>query len=100
MVKTEEDSNAKKFKKEELDALNKEGKDKKKSGEKSEKSSKDDEDMTPQRMNPKEDYQVKQALISLKSFDVYKKNSVPEKEGTPKPLGSIMINAEEGKATQ
>ena len=100
MVNTEEDSNAKEFKKEELDALNKEGKDKKKSGEKSEKSSKDDEDMTPQRMNPKEDYQVKQALISLKSFDVYKKNSVPEKEGTPKPLGSIMINAEEGKATQ
>ena len=34
--------------------------------------------MTPTRLNPKEDYQVKQALISLKSFDVYKKNAGSE----------------------
>lgn len=73
MVNTDEESSGpKEFKKEELDALSREGKEKKKST--GDKSGKDEEDMTPTRMNPKEDYQVKQALISLKSYEVYKKN--------------------------
>lgn len=33
--------------------------------------------MIPQRMNPKEDYQVKQALTSLKSYEVFKKIALP-----------------------
>ena len=70
MVNTDEDkssaSPAKEFKKEELEGLVSKKKDK---GDKS----KDDDDMTPFRMNPKEDYQVKQALTSLKSYDVFRK---------------------------
>ncbi len=58
----------KEFKKEELENIGK--KDNKK--DKSDKS-KDDDDMSPTRFNPKEDYQVKEALNHLKSFEVYKK---------------------------
>ncbi|MFZ9594703.1 MAG: S41 family peptidase [Bdellovibrionia bacterium] len=72
-----EEESGKEFKKEELDALIKDPKDKKKTGDKS---SKDEEDMTPLRMNPKEDYQVKQALISLKSFEIFKKTTESGKD--------------------
>ena len=58
------------FKKEELDTMSKE---KKKASSKDSKDSKDEDDMTPVRMNPKEDYQVKQALTSLKSYEVFRK---------------------------
>ena len=78
MVNTDEETPTEKptnkyYKKEELESLNKDGKKKQK-----DEKSKDDDDMIPTRLNPKEDYQVKQALISLKSFDVYKKNAGSE----------------------
>ncbi len=78
MTNTDEDSGAKEFKKEELDLILKDNKDKKKAVDKtsSDKSPKDDDDMIPMKMNPKEDYQVKQALNSLKSFEVFKKISI------------------------
>lgn len=65
------------FKKEELETMLHE-KDKKKgasTGDKGDKDKKEkeDEELVPLRMNPKEDYQVRQSLISLKSFDVFKK---------------------------
>ncbi|MEO5968889.1 MAG: S41 family peptidase [Bdellovibrionia bacterium] len=99
MLNTDEEG-AKEFKKEELDALAKEPK--KKLGDKADSLSskdskdskdKDDDEMVPLKMNPKEDYQVKQALIALKSFQIFKKTSesgkeVPkleEKIGTTKP---------------
>jgi carboxyl-terminal processing protease len=72
-----EDDSGKDFKKEELDALTKEGKDKKK-GDKSD-HSKDDDDMQPLKFNPKEDYQVREALGFLKSYEVFKKIAASEK---------------------
>jgi carboxyl-terminal processing protease len=76
-------NNAKEFKKEELDALSKLAKDKKKDG-KSDKGEKgkDDEDFAPTHLNPKEDYQVQEAVNYLKSFDVFRKLavSVPDAE--------------------
>ncbi len=79
MINTDEDSSVKEFKKEELETLNKESKDKKKTNDKgeksSDKSSKEDEEMIPLKMNPKEDYQVRQALTALKSFEIFKKVS-------------------------
>jgi carboxyl-terminal processing protease len=87
MVNPEEDG-AKEFKKEELDALSKDSK--KKTGDKSESSSKDSKDkeedeMAPLKLNPKEDYQVKQALIALKSFQIFKRTSESVKE-SPKAV--------------
>jgi carboxyl-terminal processing protease len=73
-----DESGAKEFKKEELETLSKESKDKKKGLDKSDKSSKDEDDMTPYRLNPKEDYQVRQALTSLKSFEIFKKSASKE----------------------
>lgn len=58
--------NSKDFKKDELDALTKDKK-------KGEKGSKEDDEMAPMKLNPKEDYQVGQALLILKSGDVFKK---------------------------
>jgi carboxyl-terminal processing protease len=76
MVNTDEEAGGpKEFKKEELEALSKDGK-KKDKGDHS--SSKDDDDMIPVKANPKEDYQVKQALTSLKSYEVFKKISDPK----------------------
>jgi carboxyl-terminal processing protease len=75
----DEDKGVKEFKKEELDALSKETKGKKSGGSSDGKSLKDEDDMTPYRMNPKEDYQVKQALMSLKSYEVFKKISMEPK---------------------
>jgi carboxyl-terminal processing protease len=83
MVNTDEDkSGNKEFKKEELDALSHESKDKKKTADKSDKPGKDEDDMAPLRMNPKEDYQVKQALTSLKSYEVFKKISLDGRAGS------------------
>jgi len=77
---TASSSGSKEFKKEELETLSKEKDKKKGSNDKSSKdSSKDDDDMIPTRMNPKEDYQVRQALTSLKSFEVFKKISGDDK---------------------
>ncbi len=87
MVNTDDDGGSNDFKKEELDALTKDSKGKKKSdllgssdkSDKSDKSkdAKDEDEMAPQRMNPKEDFQVRQALLTLKSFEIYKKISGP-----------------------
>ncbi len=86
MANTDEDkggeSSAKEFKKEELDALSRESKDKKKGGSdrnlsKDKDKDREEDDMIPQRMNPKEDYQVRQALTSLKSYEVFKKIASP-----------------------
>ena len=76
MVNTEENpsmassisSEDKEYKKEELEGLGKKKDDKKKDG-----SSKDEDDMSPLKMNPKEDYQVKEAFNFLKSYEVFKK---------------------------
>jgi carboxyl-terminal processing protease len=74
---------AKEFKREELEALSHESKDKRKGSDRSASRDKDkdkdreDDEMIPQKMNPREDYQVKQALTSLKSYEVFKKNSSP-----------------------
>ena len=67
-VATTKDGNNSKtdFKREELETL---GKKKDKNG----KEAKEDEDMSPIKMNPKEDYQVKEALNYLKVFEVSKK---------------------------
>jgi carboxyl-terminal processing protease len=74
-----EDKGGKEFKKEELETLSKD-----KKGKGSDKAGKDEDDMTPYRMNPKEDYQVRQALTSLKSFEVFKKISSDGKAAAPK----------------
>lgn len=74
MVNTDDDGASKEYKKEELDTLSKEGKEKKK-GDKAEKG-KDDDDMTPTRLNPKEDFQVREALNYLKSFEIFKKLAI------------------------
>lgn len=65
------------YKREELDALS----DGKKKGDSSkdragkDTKEKEEDDMTPYRMNPKEDFQVKQALIALKAFEVFQKKA-------------------------
>jgi carboxyl-terminal processing protease len=65
------------YKKEELDSITKMGKNKGgKSKDKNGATSADDDDMSPIKMNPKEDYQVHEALNYLKSFDVFKKISL------------------------
>lgn len=70
------------FKKEELDAL---GKDGRKKGDTKEKDKALDDDMVPYRLNPKEDYQVRQALNAIKSFEIFKKVAGPS-EGLPAPV--------------
>jgi carboxyl-terminal processing protease len=94
MVNTDapDESGAKEFKKEELESLVKESKDSK--DKKKDKSSKDDaDDMTPFRMNPKEDYQVKQALTSLKSYEVFQKVGRVAKE-EPKTTSKVSSEKE------
>ncbi len=75
MINTDEEnaSTSKEFKKEELDALTKDTKEKKKGGSDKSEKPKDEDEMVPYRLNPKEDYQVKQALTSLKSYEVFQK---------------------------
>ncbi len=63
---------AKDFKREELELLGK----KKDKGDKTEKKL-DDDEMSPLRFNPKEDYQVREAINYLKAFDVFKKIGSP-----------------------
>ena len=85
------------YQKDELDSLTREGKDKKKgSSDKSDKS-KDDEDMIPLKMNPKEDYQVRQALTSLKSYEVFKRISTvdPKEAAAVKPLEAESAKTQE-----
>jgi carboxyl-terminal processing protease len=75
------------FKKEELDALSKQN------GKKSKKKPTStttpsliptvaDDEMTPLKMDPKEDYQVREAVNYLRSFDVFRKLSVDQVRGT------------------
>jgi carboxyl-terminal processing protease len=80
----DDDSSGKDFKKEELDALGKEPKDKKK-GDKSDHSKDTDDDMQPLKFNPKEDYQVREALGFLKSYEVFKKIAATDK-AAPAPV--------------
>ena len=67
------------FKKEELDALSVSGKKKgdKSSPEKTDKKGEDD-DFVAVKLNPKEDYQVQEALNYLKSFDLFRKLAVED----------------------
>ncbi len=79
MVNTDEDMGAKEFKKEELDALlSKDSKENESLASKDKKKgSKDsDDELSPSKLNPKEDYQVREALSNLKSFDIFKKLTV------------------------
>jgi len=68
--KAEEDE-AKEFKQEELEAITRESKGK---GDKADK--KEDDDLTPIRFNPKEDFQVREAVNYLKSYELFKKISM------------------------
>ena len=92
MVNTDEKKDsAGEYRKEELDAIGKGGGkkkgDSKKADEKAEK--KDDEDMSPTRMNPREDYQVREALNHLKSYEVFKRLAAAEGgKGAPKTATS------------
>lgn len=69
------------FKKDELDAMlnsktgKKKGADKDKGG----KEADEEDDLAPVKMNPKEDYQVREALNYLKSFETFKKISGAER---------------------
>jgi carboxyl-terminal processing protease len=74
------------YKKDELDSLTKMGKNKGGKKDKGGSSSADeDDDMSPTKMNPKEDYQVHEALNYLKSFDVFKKIS----QGDSAPTAAV-----------
>jgi len=79
MVNTDEEKEVKEYKKEELESLGKKDKDGK--GDKADKS-KDDDDMSPMKFNAKEDYQVREALNYLKSYEIFKKLSVYDGTGT------------------
>lgn len=59
------------FKKEELENLI----NKKKSDKSDKKDSRDDDDMSPMKFNAKEDYQVREAINYLKSYEIFKKIS-------------------------
>ncbi len=75
MANTDEgDSSKGEYKPEELDMIGKKKDDKK--DDKAEK--KDDEEMSPLKFNPKEDYQVREALNYLKSYEVFKKLAAHE----------------------
>ena len=63
------------YKKEELQSITKSSKSKNKGKDSDKSTSADDDDMAPTKVNPKEDYQVHEALNYLKSFDVFKKIS-------------------------
>lgn len=67
-----EETGSKEFKKEELEGISK----KSKGDDKAEK--KEEDDMSPLRFNPKEDYQVREALNYLKSYEIFKRLAVSE----------------------
>ena len=76
----EETSTNKEFKKEELDALSKDGKSKKTDkAEKSDKLKPEEDEMAPLKFNPKEDFQVKEAVNYLKSYSIFKKLAVEDR---------------------
>ncbi|MCM2278531.1 MAG: S41 family peptidase [Oligoflexia bacterium] len=90
MVNTDEgDSKSSKdeYRKEELDSLSKSGK-KGKAAEKlavkdkDKDKEKDEDDLTPTKMNPKEDFQVREALNYIKSYDIFRKLAVTVPGGT------------------
>ncbi len=84
MANTDEDSSSsssnKDYKKEEIENIIKSGKDSskkkddsKKGSDKADSKSKDEEDeMAPMKFNPKEDFQVREALNYLKSYEIFK----------------------------
>ncbi|MGK5084046.1 S41 family peptidase [Bdellovibrionota bacterium FG-1] len=61
------------FKKEELDAMVKDSKDSKEPKDTKKKGGKDEEELMPAKFNPKEDYQVKEAVNYLKSYELFRK---------------------------
>lgn len=69
------------YKKEELDVLLKSGGKKKAADVKSSSvaDKKEEDEMAPQRMNPKEDYQVREALNYLKSYEIFRKLAVTDR---------------------
>ncbi len=81
MVNTDEE--AKEFKKEELDALSS-SKEKKKGTEKAAATDKvkEEDEMAPMKFNPKEDFQVREALNYLKSYEVFKKLAIEQRPGS------------------
>jgi carboxyl-terminal processing protease len=90
------DEPEKEFTREELEAIGKE-KEKDSSGKKDRKADSrklDDDDMSPIRFNPKEDYQVKEALGYLKSYEVFRKLVVEDKSGSK----AVSKKAEESRA--
>ncbi|HAR41257.1 MAG TPA: hypothetical protein DCS07_01270, partial [Bdellovibrionales bacterium] len=87
MVNTDEE--AKEFKQEELDTVMKGGNKKKDAGKSTDKAtdkSKDEDDiMAPMKFNPKEDYQVMEAVNYLKSYDIMKKLVVQGRDSKTEP---------------
>ncbi|MEK6577744.1 MAG: S41 family peptidase [Bdellovibrionota bacterium] len=86
-----DDEAAKDYKKDELEAMVRESKDKdKKKGDKrdsKDKSPIEEDEMAPARFNPKEDYQVREALNYLKSYEVMKRLAVDDGIApAPKPV--------------
>ncbi|MEK6705951.1 MAG: S41 family peptidase [Bdellovibrionota bacterium] len=80
------DDPQKEYKKEDLDAVVKQSKDKKSSDVKDLKSAppqvKEEDEMAPMKFNPKEDYQVREALNYLKSYEIFKKIASRELQRT------------------
>ena len=78
----------KEFNKDELDTLAKEGKKKEKLAKDAkdtkgkDRDSGDDEDLAPQKLTPKDDYQVKEALNYLKSYEIFRKVAQGDKPET------------------
>jgi carboxyl-terminal processing protease len=80
MVNTDEDkdsSSVREFKEEELRTL---GKKSEKSDSKDSKKKSEEDEMAPMKFNPKEDYQVQEALNYLKSYEIFKKLTVQESD--------------------
>ncbi len=73
---TEKTPSRDEFKKEELEYLGKSTKGKDSKEAKDVKEASGDDDLAPLKMNPREDYQVREALNYLKSYDVFRKLSV------------------------
>ena len=72
---------SKEFKKEELETLAKEGK-----KEKPAKDAKDEDELSPLKLNPKEDYQVKEALNQLKAYEIFRHIATTDKSPEDKKV--------------
>jgi carboxyl-terminal processing protease len=92
MVNKEEDDGAKEFRKEELELIGK----KKDKDAKTDPKKSDDDEMSPLRFNPKEDYQVREALNYLKSYEVFKKLAA----SNPEVAGMSPVAATGGTASK